>query len=378
MAALSTFEGARTTVLNRRQVLRIAGSAVGVAAVPAITVGIAQGVTGTRSRHALRTTAGSVPAGQRFDLTAPSTELLREVWLSGTRVLQSFAFDNPRGQLFTVQLVDGGIELPGETQTYTGAGRTADGDLCVTRLDTGGNILGTMYLRGFGHGVQIGVESTPTGSYLWTETHNVPALESDGTYTGWGDRLARFRFANGAVLTADSPSVTQYSLEAGVDRTTCAIDPVNNRLAVRCRVGGAFRFRLYDLAAFTSGGRTPLADVTQPADLQPGYDDVFQGFTSYADHLYLLAGTAYGTDGAVSPTGNTYVTSVDWNTGAVVQQELTKAGYTLPYREPEGMAVQIPDPANPQAVRLCMGFASTVSDTDSRKRASIYYKSTLV
>ncbi|MFC7830884.1 Tat pathway signal sequence domain protein [Streptomyces sp. NPDC057375] len=359
-------------MLNRRQVIL----AVGVAAVPHTAVGVEQGAA--RSRRTLGAAPSLVPASNRFDLTAPSSMLLREVWLTGTRVLQSFAFDNVLGHLFTVQLVDGGLELPGEEQKYSGSDRTARGDLCLTRMDISGNILGAMYLRGFGHGVQIGVESTNAGSYLWTETHSVRTLNSDGSYTGWGDRLARFKFANGAVLTPDSPAVSQHTLEPGVDRTTCTVDPVNKRLAVRCRVAGVFRYRLYDLADFKSGGRTALADVPQPDDLQPGYSDVFQGFASYGGYLYLLAGTAYGNGGSVSPDGNTYVTCVAWNTGSVTEQELTKAGYSLPFREPEGMAIQIPDPDNPQAVRLCMGFASTVSDTDSRKRASVYYKDALV
>ncbi|MEU6771268.1 Tat pathway signal sequence domain protein [Streptomyces sp. NPDC046759] len=364
-------------MLDRRRFLRAGGAVIGAAAVPAVAVGVAEGVTRSRRTPQNDTTPGSVTASKRFDLTAASTSLLREVDLTGTRVLQSFAFDNTRGHLFTVQLVDGGLQLPGETQTYSGADREANGDLCLTRLDTSGRILGTMYLRGFGHGVQIGVESTTSGTYLWTETHNVRTANSDGTYTGWGDRIARFEFANGTVLTAGSPALTQYTLESGVDRTTCTVDPVNNRLAVRCRVGGAFRFRLYDLAAFKAGGRTTLADVAQPADLQPGYTDTFQGFASYGSYLYLLAGSAYGSDGSVSPNGNTYITTVDWNTGSLVEQKLTKAAYTLLYREPEGMAIQIPDPGNPQAVRLCSGFASYTSDTDQSKRASIYYKDVL-
>ncbi|KOV63101.1 hypothetical protein [Streptomyces sp. MMG1121] len=365
-------------MLDRRRFLRTGGIVIGAAAVPTVAIGAAQAVT--HSRHTARdgATPGAVTASKRFDLTDPSVELLREVPLTGTRVLQSFAFDNTRGHLFAVQLVDGGLQLPGETQTYSGADREADGDLCLTRLDASGNILGTMYLRGFGHGVQIGVESTTYGTYLWTETHNIRTANSDGTYTGWGDRLARFKFANGAVLTADSPALTQYTLESGVDRTTCTIDPVNNLLAVRCRVAGAFRFRLYDLAAFKAGGRTTLADVAQPADLQPGYTDTFQGFASYGSYLYLLAGSAYGVDGSASPNGNTYITSVNWNTGTVAEQKLTKAAYTLLYREPEGMAIQIPDPGNPQSLRLCSGFASYTSDTDQSKRVSIYYKDLLV
>ncbi|MGW2489327.1 phage baseplate protein [Streptomyces sp. NPDC001606] len=367
-------------MLDRRRFLRTGGAIAGAAAVPLVAVGAAEAVSHARRTSARQddATPGSVTASKRFDLTDPSDMLLREVQLTGTRVLQSFAFDNTRGHLFIVQLVDGGIPLPGETQTYSGADREANGDLVLTRLDLSGNILGSMYLRGFGHGVQIGVESTASGSYLWTETHSVRSANTDGTYTGWGDRLARFKFANGTLLTADSPALTPYTLESGVDRTTCTIDPVNNRLAVRCRVNGAFRFRLYDLAAFKSGGRTTLADVAQPADLQPGYTDVFQGFASYGSYLYLLAGSAYGSNGSVSPDGNTFITTVDWNTGSIVEQKLTKAAYSLLYREPEGMAIQIPDPANPSAVRLCSGFASYTSDTDQSKRASIYYKDALI
>ncbi|MFV0136105.1 Tat pathway signal sequence domain protein [Streptomyces sp. HMX87] len=363
-------------MLGRRRILKLAGIATTAAAVEVIA-----GAARSSARPAdtsTAATAGAVPATKRFDLSAPSERLLREIRLNETRVLQSLAFDNARGHVFFVQLVDGGRRLPGESRTYTGAERSANGDLCVTRTDLSGNILGAMYLRGFGHGVQIGVESTGSGSFLWTETAAVQSRSSDGTVTGWGSRLARFEFADGTVLTPESPALTQFALEQGVDRTTVALDPVHRRLAVRCRVGGAFRYRLYDLAAFKAGGRAALADVPQPADLQPGHPDTFQGFAAFGTYLYLLAGTQYGKDGSVSPYGNTFITCVDWNTGTVVEQKLTRAGYSLPYREPEGMAIQVPDPADPLAVRLCSGFASVTSDTDSRKRASVYYKQTLI
>ncbi|MFG2357576.1 hypothetical protein [Streptomyces sp. NPDC048521] len=161
-----------------------------------------------------------------------------------------------------------------------------------------------------------------------------------------------------AALNADTGSPPTHPLSPST---------VNNRLAVRCRVSGAFRYRLHDLAAFRAGGRTTLADVARPADLQPGYADTCQGFASYGSHLYLLAGSAYGKDGSVSPDGNTCLTSGDWNTGALVEQRLTKAGYTLLHREPEGMAIQVPGPNTPQAVCLCSGFASETSSTDTHR-----------
>ncbi|MEG3629717.1 phage baseplate protein [Streptomyces poriticola] len=364
-------------MLERRRILKLTGLAATAATVPAVALA-ARGFAQPADGSGAEATAGAVPASPRFALTAPSERLLREIRLNETRVLQSLAFDNSRKHIFFVQLVDGGRQLPGESRAYSGTERGANGDLCVTRTDLAGNIMGAMYLKGFGHGVQIGVESTASGSYLWTETEAVQSQNPDGTQTGWGSRLARFKFANGTVLTPDSPALVQYLLEEGVDRTTVSLDPVHQRLTVRCRVGGAFRYRLYDLEAFKSGDRTTLADVAQPADLQPGHPDTFQGFATFGSFLYLLAGTQYGKDGSVSPIGNTFITCIDWNSGSVVEQELTRAGYSLPYREPEGMAIQVPDPANPQAVRLCAGFASVTSETDSRKRASVYYKETLV
>ncbi|MGV4987606.1 hypothetical protein ACVB8X_20265 [Streptomyces sp. NRAIS4] len=46
--------------------------------------------------------------------------------------------------------------------------------------------------------------------------------------------------------------------------------------------------------------------------------------------------------------------------------------------QPEGMAIQVPGPADPQAVRLCSGSASYASDTDQSKIASVHYKDVLV
>jgi len=41
-------------------------------------------------------------------------------------------------------------------------------------------------LKGFGHGVQIGVESAGTTAYIWTETDSVKEGSS-----GWGTQIAR-------------------------------------------------------------------------------------------------------------------------------------------------------------------------------------------
>lgn len=60
--------------------------------------------------------------------------------------------------------------------------------------------------------------------------------------------------------------------------------------------------------------------------------------------MYYLTGDAYPGDGTPIGDGNTYVTSIDINTGTVKQVPvLTKAGSTLHHREPEGLAIYRPD-----------------------------------
>jgi hypothetical protein len=290
--------------------------------------------------------AEAAAAVNRFDLAStPSALILRKALYDET-VLQSFAFDNVNGHIYVVQVKNG-------------AGSAAAGNLCLTKLSLTGAILGQMYLMGFGHGVQIGVEPSGSSAYLWTETDGA----SDGT-NAWGRKLARFKFVNGQTLTTSSSALTKYAPIAGATSTTCAIDPSTNRLIMRYRLGGAPRYGVYNLSEVKAGNPTALFDVGQPDGL-----GVFQGYTAFGQYLYLLDGTAYS---ASNPApGNTYLTSVDLSTGNVVQRSFTAAWKSLDYREPEGMALQI---AGGQP-RLCFGFATGAAGA---RQASIIYKSMLI
>ncbi|ALO92900.1 Tat pathway signal sequence domain protein [Streptomyces hygroscopicus subsp. limoneus] len=346
---------------SRRQVLRRVGGLAAAAVVGAVALDQA----GTAS--------AAVTTSKRFDLTDGSDEWFREIPLNENRILQSFAFDNTNKHLYTAQLVQGGRVLPGETQAASGADRSKNGDLCITRLDWQGYIIGRMYLKGFGHGVSIGVEPSGNSAYLWTECDSVPDSENNG----YGTKIARFKFANGTVLRPDSAQLTRFTPVPGSDHNTVAIDPVTNRIAHRHRVGGTWKYSLYDLATFKAGTFTPLATLTQPAVLT---GPTFQGYTSMGQYLYTIDGTAYtyDADGNRTSSSNTYVTSIDWNTGTVYERRLSKAGESLFYREPEGLAVQIPDMSTPAVARLHLGFGSEESLTQTDKKASFYYKDLLV
>jgi len=335
---------------TRRHLLQAAG------------LGALAALPGTAAAHA-DSSAG------RFDLAAPGSPLFVTKPLHNKTVLQSLAFDNVNGHVYMVQLMAGGLQLPGEPAAVSGAARSLAGDLCLTKLDLSGAELGFMYLKGFGHGVQIGAEPVGSSAFLWTETDSF----ADDGVSGWGTRLARFRFDDGAILTPDSDEVRRVQPVPGSDRTTCGVDPVLGRLVMRHRIAGTFRYALYDLEGLRSNDFTPIAEVDQPALTYS-----FQGYASSGNFLYLLEGSSYGSGGSVAPIGNTYLTCVDWSTGGVVDRQLVSDGWDLPFREPEGMAIQIPDPARPDALRLCFGFASTTSPTDTAKLASVYYKDALL
>lgn len=300
----------------------------------------------------------SVLKSKMFVLSDPAKELIREKALHNGTVLQSFAFDNVNQHIYAVQLMAGGQQLPGEPAPVSGAARALNGDLALTKLDLSGNELGYMYLKGFGHGVQIGVETAGDTVYLWTETDSV----AEGS-NGWGTQIARFKFENQKILTPSSPELEKYRLVEGADRTTVNIDAANGLLTLRYRKDGAFRFGVYDLEEVKRHRYTPIADVPQPAM------GTFQGFASYGGYLYLLEGDAYGSNGSVAPTGNTYITAVDLNTGEVVDKQLILAGDTLSYREPEGLSIRLPKVNNPHKAELCFGFASNFTPA---RLANIY------
>lgn len=313
-------------------------------------------------------TAAVLPAtSPRFDLTDSSDPLFREKPLRNGTVLQSFAFDNVNRRIYVAQVLQGGVQLA-EPAPVSGAARSAAGDLCITQLDFAGNQLGQMYLLGFGHGVSIGAEPVGSVTYLWTEVDAAPSGES-----ARGTRLARFPFVDRAVLTNSSP-LEKHTPIAGATTVTPSVDATHGLLLMRYSLGGRMRVSVFDLAAVKARNYTPLATIDQPAVVAA--QRPFQGYTSFGRYLYMLEGSAYGTyDSVQEEHGNTYLTTVDLGTGAVVQRAWSQAGYSLSFREPEGMAVQLTNPADATTARLCFGFASRNAPN---RLASIYYKDKLV
>ncbi|MEU0810819.1 teichoic acid biosynthesis protein C [Streptomyces sp. NPDC005970] len=320
---------------NRRRLLKLGGGAA---------AGAALGL-GAKVATASEAAPTAVPTSSRFDLTEPSYDLFRHARLHDARVQQSFCFDNVNRRLFVAQLKDGSAD--------------SSGDLCITQLDFSGNELGYMYLLGFGHAVSIAAQPVGTSTYLWTEV--------DVNSGARGKRLARFRWSSGTTLSSTSSALTKHSPVSDATETTCAIDPVNNRMAIRyLNTAGSRRYAIFNVNEVAAGNYTNrLADFAQPSD-----SAVFQGYTLYGSYVYQLTGTAYGADNP-SP-GNAYTSSVNVNTGALTQRAFTGAGSTLTYREPEGMGVYRTAAGE---VRLFLGFASGEAGD---RRSNLFYKNVLV
>ncbi|MGI8665900.1 MAG: hypothetical protein ACR2N4_07710 [Jatrophihabitans sp.] len=103
-----------------------------------------------------------------------------------------------------------------------------------------------------------------------------------------------------------------------------------------------------------------------------GITGTFQGYTLYGSYLYVLTGDGH----ADSADIDSAISCINLNTGQIVEKNvLTKAGSTLVYREPEGMAVYRTVGGT---VRLIFGFASRDSVSGIDRYANLFYKDVLI
>ncbi|MCO6006202.1 hypothetical protein NE236_14510 [Actinoallomurus purpureus] len=325
--------------MKRRVVL--AGCGVLLAATAAVAAGGPSPARGTA-------VTDSAPAAfaNRFELKGSWALLFRNKRLAGSRAAQSFAFDNAHRRIYVAEL---------------GPGATSGGNLYITQLNWSGTRLGHMTLKGFGHGVSIGLEVMGSTPYLWTEVDVDPKK-------GRGRRIARFKYAAGRTLTSTSSALKKFDLVPGATAETVSIDQTYKRIVLRYFKGTSKHYATYDLAAFQKKHvfTKVYADIKEPSWMST---PSFQGYTTYDRHLYMVQGTAYGTDNARSGKGDTMLTSVDLATGRVEQRQVrTTAGSSLYTREPEGLAIQVVN----GAPRLCIGFATTATATSTTRLFTVY------
>ncbi|MFE6101578.1 hypothetical protein ACFVQ4_16615 [Streptomyces laurentii] len=273
----------------------------------------------------------SVIVPGHIDIAGPVGKLLHRRPLHNITVMQSFGLDPVGGDIFVLQIMGGGIRLGGEAAALDYLTRKAHGDLCLTRLNAAGTITGHMYLRGFGHGVNLGVENRAGKIWLWTETASRP----NGSNQGYGTAVTSFTYADGDVVDYGTTRHTPpHTPDKDALFVTPTIDQGAGELIVRFYLNGATHWERYDLAKATAGVWEPIQRMTPALPAA-----TFQGYASHAGVLYTLQGDAYG---PTNPEpGNTYITAISWETGELLDRRLITAAPGLAWREPEGMAVSV-------------------------------------
>jgi hypothetical protein len=323
--------------LSRRGLFR-AGAGVAAGSLPFAGVGAAY---------------ADVTDSPQFNLGGNGDDPIIRKRLHSNWVMQSFAYDHVGQHVYFAQ------------HNTEDSDPAHAGDLWITKTDTSGNELGAMALHGFGHGVQIGVEPYGGAVYLWTE------WKAGGS--GYGTKIGRFGFVNGAVLESDDPAIQDRTITLDNMHPTSAnpqpaIDPKYDRLAVRFRDAGlTMRIAVYAMAdarAGRLGTAYRKAERALPVrDAAWAAANPFQGFTIYGRYAYLI-------EGGVSDTS--YITVIDLNDAGqstVEDRWPTQAGKTLPGREPQGMAIWLAGAA--KEPRLCFGLHS---NTDGVRQANVFYK----
>ncbi|GAB3408509.1 phage baseplate protein [Flindersiella endophytica] len=345
--------------LSRRQLLGGAAAVTAGAAIPALTATPA---------------LASLPDSPEFDLSGNGgyyflqKELHQPYW-----AMQSFAFDNVNQRIYFAQKKPKEQMVPG---TF--------GDIWLTKTDLSGNILGTMALRGFGHGSSMGVEPVGAGSepFIWIEADSWRV--HDDTKEPYdiddGEKVARFRFVDGHTLDYRVPDIPMDDLTPKVTSFSFsprpAIDPYASRVLYRYHSDDSdhpWRVVVFSLADARAGRLSDgyrLAERAIPTNNELGLldSDQFQGITLCGRYAYLSFGAT---------NANPWLVKLDMNGGLGLgwSKFRTSAGEnTLSGREAEGMAIRMTG-GSPQ---LAFGFSSRNPNVYENFWTSVFYKSDFV
>ncbi|WP_406283047.1 signaling protein [Streptomyces sp. NBC_00209] len=298
----------------------------------------------------------SAGAAGEFDVSTAS-ELMAPTPLRHVTGPQSVSYGRSPDDTYALQLMPASVRLPDETRALGGRARRLSGDMCVTVLSPSGGSTGHMYLRGFGHGISFGVEPSDGNVLLWVESDADPR-------TGYGRAIARVPFRDGTVLDSSSPGLRHHRPVPGALRMHPTLDLANRRVLVSHWIGRRHAYAVYRMEDFLAQRYEPLYDFADSA-LKKG--ETFQGCALRNGYVYQLTGNPYSGEAGGNPPsagGNTFVSTLDVNSGRTVARRRVTAAPELDFREPEGIAVR---PGT--TPRLCIAFSVKTPD---RRRITVY------
>lgn len=317
-------------------------------------------------RSAEAACGGTPSTTKHFDFSQASLTLYEEKTLWGaSHGQQGFCFSNGQNRLFYTETLDDDAGDLYMSYNYTDSGN----------LNTGNYY---MILRGFGHGQNFGIEHIGSTTWIWIEC---------AAASGYGKSICRFKWVwtPGATIhssdigTSTAPGSVKYTLKPGSIHNSVAIDTASDRLLLRYVSSGQGRVALYSLSDVKSLGNSAVACTDQASvAMQPnddGTSGTFQGMTLYGDYAYYISGKGKANCQQTTAQDTWIYYQKVSTTGGASGHSLTAAGYTLPWREPEGMAIQLTD----DGPRLVFGFMTSARGTcSSQHYGSFFYKSALV
>lgn len=256
------------------------------------------------------------------------TDFLVNKTSAHTTVTQGFVIDTIENYVYIVQL-NGGKDL---------------GNLVISKVNFNGDIVGKMYLEGFGHGY-LGIDNMGGEIHLWCECDGV--LASNGSM--YGSKICRFKFEDGKTYNKHTGNV--YNILPNMDRLTVATDTNSNKLVVRARdlSNKKYYFHVYELDSVVNNKPVLLYKIYCPTGLHTS-DAPGQGFAICGDYIYHING--YGYD-QTNGENNTKISVLNTK-GTLLYSKLVTHALGLEHREPEGIFLT----QNDRNVELYFNFAS--------------------
>lgn len=171
-----------------------------------------------------------------------------------------------------------------------------------------------------------------------------------------------------AQLSAAGRGVVAPAASRGRNATSCAIDPVHERVAIRRGERGRMWYTVYDLSRAMGNFGAMLARFPQPALSDTPV--AFLGYAILGQYLYTLdrAARAHGSD------IDSYVTRIDMNTGSVQRRSRVWLPASSIFREPEGMAICR---TRDGRLRLFIGLGSRTGLDGPKRYTNLYYNDVL-
>ncbi|WP_017238093.1 phage baseplate protein [Streptomyces sp. SS] len=327
------------------------------------------------------------------DLSGATGRLIQTVDLVKGPAPQAIASDTVNGWIFVLQMETGDQD------------DIEQGNMRLNRIDRRtGKVIDSMQLKGFGHGISMGVEPGDKQTHIWTEVSQVGrsfhySRRKDGSIkAAFGKAVTRFLYAKDTVLDADDPVLRKFTPPGSTAGTGPSIDPVNNRLCVMYHKGGRRHFTRYDLADAAAGMWTPEGTTfvmkecgdlvpAQPScvdeDVTPDVPSRYpleptltsQGYTVLGDVLYWYQWAPYlvDEDPKTLPVdgfpGVAFLTSYTWADGKRFDRQVVTTAGGLTRREPEGAAIEVAPETG--ETRLLIGFSNTVPGTTGSRDVTI-------